>query len=503
MKRLVCCLAVLSLAACSQKRPDAPIAPSLPPPAAAPAPATQGSPPPVDWSRLPSLGPAPKWAPPAVDTWKLPNGLAVWYLKQDHVPLANVTLLIPRGAATDPTGKAGLTALTADMLDEGAAGLDALAIGDAFQRLGTDYEASAGTDAVTVSVNLLADQAEPTLELLAKILFKPDFPAAEFERRKAQRVASLLASEADPATTRSIVLRRMLFGDGYGAFPADGLRTTVQSLKLADVKKHYAAIMAPTGAALVIVGALDKAAVEGLVSKHFGGWQAPAGATLATPAPLAVEPPERRIFFVDHPGATQSAIAVATRARGADAPEYYEALYYNWVLGGAFMSRVNLNLREDKGYTYGARSGFTRWKSAGFFSVGALVKAQNTKESVEEVFKELAAAGGARPVTPVELTEARGGLLLSFPGRFEHMGAVAGQITELPLYGREPDWYTRWPSRVEAVTPDAVAALAAKHAPAEPYLVVISGDRKTVEPTLAALNLPITVCDALGNRLTP
>lgn len=485
-------LATVVLGGCPEKRPDAP------PPGAVPsAPPSLGPP---DRSAPPAPGPTVQWAPPAVDTWKLPNGLTVWFLPQTQVPLASVTLIVPRGGATDPAGKAGTTALMADMLDEGAGGLDAIALGEAFQRLGTDYEASVGTDATFVTIHALADQVDASLALMQTVVFKPDFPAAELDRRKQQRLASLLASEADPATSRAVVTRRMLFGDGYGGFPADGLRTTVQKITLADVKAHYPKVFTPEGAALVVVGALEKPAVSALATRYFGAW---APGTPATPVALAPQAAGPGVYLIDHPGATQSAISVVARAPGADAPDQFAGQLYNFALGGAFMSRVNLKLREEKGYTYGARSAYNRWRSAGFFSVGALVKAQFTRESVSEIFNELGAAGGAKPISAQEIAEARGSLLLSFPGRFENMGAVAGQLAELPLYGRAPDWYTQWPARVQAVTAPEIAALAAHHAATKDYIVVVAGDRKTVEPALAALDLPIRICDAQGTLLTP
>lgn len=488
-------LAVLMIA-CGSPRPDADAPPPpTPPSAAAP---TTASPP--DWSALPPLGPSPRYTPPTVETWTLANGVSVWFVPQTQVPLASVSLVLPRGAATDPAGKAGTTALMADLLDEGAGGQSALALGEAFQRLGTDYEAGAGTDAVTLGVHLLADQLEPTLDLLATVAFRPDFPAAELDRRKQQRIASLLAAEADPSNSRSVVLRRVLFGDGYGGLPADGVRETVGRITLADVKAQYESVFRPEGAAVIVVGALERARVAAQLERTFGGWRA---GPVAKPAPVAPAAAPSGIYLIDHPGATQSAIVVARRAPGADAPDFFEAMIYNWALGGAFMSRVNLNLREEKGYTYGARSGYTRWKSAGFFSVGALVKAQHTTDSVVEIFRELGAAATDRPITAKEIDEARGGMLLSFPARFENMGAVAGQVAELPLFGRPADWWARWPAAVEGVAPTAVEATARTYGDRAPYLVVIAGDRATIEPGLAALNLPIQLRDAQGNPLSP
>ena len=487
--RLALCV---SLAACSSsdRKPDAP----------APAPAAAPTVPPPDFSKLPAPTAARPWSPPAVETWQMANGVSVYFVPQAHVPLVSISLVVPRGACTDPPGKAGLTALMADLLDEGAAGRNALQLSEAWQALGADFSITTTTDAIIFDLDALADKVTDSLALFADVALRPDLSSVEFQRRKDQRIATALAAEADPASTRSVALRRVVFGQGYGALPADGLRPTLKGLDIKDVVDQYRAAVVPQGASLIVVGATDRATVQAELERAFGGW---AGAAKVAFQAVDSNQPERAVYFVDHPGASQSAIAVAMRSESAQAPDLFESEVYNWTVGGAFTSRINLNLREVKGFTYGARSGFYRWSQAGFFSVGALVKAPHTRESVDEIFKDLAAAHQGRPITAQEANEARAGLLLGFPSEFESVSAVSSKVTELAMLARPATWYSDWPRRVEAVTDAAVGRVAERASHREAYVVIVSGDYASVGPTFESIGLPIVRLDAQGNRLPP
>jgi zinc protease len=483
----------LVAAACStsdRKPDDAPPPPSSP--SAAP---TQ---PAADFSKLPSPSSARTWVPPTVETWTMPNGVSVYFVPQTHVPLVSVSLVVPGGSSSDPPGKAGATALMADLLDEGAAGRNALQLGEAWQRLGADYTSSVSTDAVVLSVDTLADTFADTLALFADVALRPDLSSVEFERRKAQRIAGALASEADPASTRSVALRRVLFGNGYGAMPADGVRDTISKLKIDDAVAQYRGGFIPQGAAFIVVGSIERAKVETELLRYFGEW---VGNLKVAFQPVDSSMAEKAVYFIDHPGASQSAIAVAQRADGASAPDLFEATVYNWAMGGAFTSRINLKLREEKGFTYGARSQFTRWAHAGFFSVGALVKAPHTRESIDEIFRDLEASRTTRPISEEEERSAREGLLLGFPSRFENMGGVAAQVAELPLYGRPVTWYQEWPKRVGAVTAEGIAKVATSVGTSAGYIIVVSGDFAAVGPSFEGIGVPVYRLDAQGNRL--
>jgi zinc protease len=453
---------------------------------------------PIDRSGLPQPGARTDWAPPAVQTWTMANGLDVWLVEQKQAPLIALELVLPQGAATDPPAKAGLAALTVDLLDEGAGDRDALTLSEAFQRIATDYSGGAGTAGITFSLSMLADQLDPSLALLSDILLRPRMPEAEFNRRKAQRLAHALASEAQPRAASSVLVRRALFGDGFAGRPSGGVRSTLDSITYADVKARYSALIKPQGGLVIAVGAVDRATLEPALNKALSTWS---GTPSLSNAPMSAKAGQRAIYFVDFPGATQSSISVGRRIPGTKATDYFAAKVFNWALGGAFTSRLNLNLREDKGYTYGARAHLLRWVEGGAYLLGASVKADTTRKSIDEIIKELTAMGGPKPLTEDERGQAIGGMLLGFPGRFERMSSVAGQLSTVRLDGFDPVWFRSWPKRLSEVTlAQARASALALIDPAN-YLIVIAGDYAKVAPTLDGLELPILRFDAQGNPL--
>jgi zinc protease len=263
------------------------------------------------------------------------------------------------------------------------------------------------------------------------------------------------------------------------------------------VKAQYGAVVAPEGAAFVVVGGVEQARVAKALEERFGGWS---GKPTAKAAAVSEGQPEKAVFFVDFPGATQTALTVARRAPGEGTPEYFPAMVMSRVLGEAFTSRLNLNLREAKGYTYGARSGFQRYASAGFFALSASVKRETTRASIDETFRELQDLCASRPVSETERDEAVSGLLLGFPGRFERGGDVAAQLASIPLHRRSDDWLEQWPGRVKAVGVADANAVAKGYCNPDDYVVVLAGDRKLVEPTLAGLERKVRFFDAQGKR---
>jgi zinc protease len=465
------------------------------PPIIAPVAPAEESPLP-DRSKLPEPAPTPDWTPPAPQISELSNGVRVWFVEQGPTPLVTVMVIFPHGAATDPPGKAGLTELTADMLDEGLAGMSALDIADELKNLATDYGPQVDVDNTSFYMNLMVDTLDPSLALLARVLREPTLPKEEFDRRREHRIAAALAGESEPGTVRSIVLRRALFGKGYNGWLARGIRPTLGAITLRDVKRHYADLIAPEGMEIVVVGGTKAEAVLPVLERHFGSWK---GQPRVKDAAREAVPTRHAVHLADFPDAAQSALVVATPAPGYEDPDYFPAMIFNRSWGGAFTSRVNLNLREDKGYTYGTHSAFQRYRQGGMFVMAAKVKTDTTRASLDEVFKEVRDVCGARPLTAGEREEAVGGLLLGFPGRFQTINNVAWAFSSLPMYGRPADWFERWPDRVRSVTLEAANAVAEKYCDPKAWEVVVVGDRKQVEPTLEGLGMPVIVYDPQGN----
>lgn len=449
----------------------------------------------VDRSRLPEPGPAPEWAPPGVSESRLSFGARLWHVKQGKTPLVSLAVVIPRGSATDPAGKEGLSQLTTDLLSEGAGALDALGLSEELQRLATDYGAHADLDGVELHMDLLSENFDASAKLLADMVLKPRLAQVDFERRKREVLTQALTDEKEPDFARSAVVRRALFGQGYASYSARGNRETLQRISLADIRRHHAQLFVPKGAIFVVAGGIDEASAKAGLEAAFAGWTDKPG---LKPRAVEAEPKRGGVHLVDFPGATQSAIAIAVRAEPYQTEDYFAAQAYNWVLGGAFTSRLNMNLREEKGYTYGARSHFSRWKHTGFYWLAAKVKSETTRASVDEMLKEVSDICGARPLTELEHQGAIRGMLLGYPGQFETVSGTANELIEAAFQERPSNWFGTWISGIEQVSLSQAQAFGAKYCNPADYVVVIAGDRASVTPTLASLERPVQIYNALG-----
>jgi zinc protease len=468
------------------------------PPPAAPAPpeastgAVEAAP---DRSGLPPPGPAPTWAPPAPAAWQLAGGARVIHRRHGAVPLVSLYLVIPRGSETDPPKQAGLTYMMGDMLDEGAGNLGALELSERLQTLATDLGVNSSVDFVIVSMNMIAENFAPSVDLLADIVRRPRFDEREFQRRKAQLIAQALASEADAHTGRRVAMFRGLFGEGYAGSLPTGTRDSLATIGLGDVKAHFSRLMVGEGATFIVVGGIDREAVAPELERAFGDW---GGKAKVEPRPLAPESGKGKLFFVDYPGAAQSVIGVARRAPGADAEDLFPATVFNRSFGESFTSRINLNLREDKGYTYGAGSAFQRYRKSGFFTISSDVRTDVTRASLDEILRELDQVCAARPLSAEERDSSVSGLLLGFPGSFESIGLVAARFAQLPIYDRPLDWYERWPERVAAVTLDQANEAGRRYCDRASYSLVVAGDKAKVVPTLDGIGFDRVELDARG-----
>ncbi len=486
------------------KQPDAPATPNVAPAdiaaatTAVAAPAKPAKPaivlPPADYTKLPTPGPVPEWTAPSVKTWEMGNGLKVWHVEQGATPLVSMALVLSTGAATDPDGKSGLTGLMLDMLDEGAGGKSATEIGEAFQRLAVDYGASPGTDGSTFYIDGIADTFDQALSLLTDILLKPSFPAAEFERRKAQAIASAIADEADPSTAAMLTLRSALFGGGYAAFSAGGTRDSLSAITLDDVKKHYDEAIKPEHGVVIVVGAINSDKLRDLLDKHLAGWSGFPGARDAMPA----QPKPAGIYLVDFPGASQSVVHVARRVPAAGDQDEIPATIFNRALGGAFTSRINMNLREDKGYTYGARSRFVRYRRGGFYHHYSKVKSDTTGASIAEIQKELEAIRATKPLTVKERDDAVNGLVLGYPQRFEQSSKLASQLASMALDRRPADHLSKWLAAIKTVTRDQAESAGINYVSFDDYHIVVAGDANSIRTQLRALGKDFYEYNAQG-----
>ena len=455
----------------------------------------------ADRSKPPALGAAPQLKLPPVQKRTLSNGLPVWLVEAREVPLVQVTLLLKAGASDDPNGRFGLASLTAAMLDEGAGTRSALEIADEVEFLGAEIATGSGFDSSSVSLGVPVSRLGPALAVMADVALRPTFPDDELERVRKERLTSLLQARDDAAAVAPMAFSRLLFGDmhryGTGVI---GTTATLKSFTTADLKAFHSAMFQPSNATLVVVGDVSGDQAVPQLEKQFGGWRAGASAPRHAAVPNASQPSQRQITIVDMPSAEQSQIRIGGVGVPRSTSDYFTLQVLNTILGGSFTSRLNQNLREQHGYSYGASSRFDMRMSAGPFVAGAGVQTDKTAEALREFFNELTAIG--KPIAADELAKARNYLAFGFPSQFETNGDLSSQLEELAIYGLPDNYYDDYVKNLQAITADAVLKAAAQYIQPQRFLVVVVGDRKVIEPGIRALNLgtvrTMSVQEALG-----
>ena len=428
--------------------------------------------------------------PPAAER-RLANGMRLVVVEQHELPLADFALVVGAGSESDPAGREGLATMTAALLDEGTAGRTALQIADQTSFLGVALDAGAGWDASEVTLHTPVDRLDSALALMADVVVRPSFPVREFERVRRERLTGLLQLRDRAPAIADRAFAQTVFGAAHPyARPGGGTEASTRALTRADVQQFYAAHWRPNAATLVVVGDVRADDVARRVERAFAAWR-PA-AVPAVVAPAAPAPRATAVLLVDKPGAPQSSVRIGLPGVARTTPDYFPLLVLNTILGGSFTSRLNQNLREARGYTYGAGSGFAMRRGAGPFQASAEVTAAKTDSSLLEFMKELRAIADTVPTA--ELDKAKQYLVLQMPGQFETTGAIAGQLIPVVTYGLPLDYYNSYARRIQAVTRADLRRVARQYIDPAKLAIVVVGDRKSVEPTLRALNLgPVTV----------
>src|SRR5215212_3783270 len=336
-----------------------------------------------DRSKPPALGPAPSLKLPNIQKLKLSNGVNVWIVEHHEVPLAQVNVIVRSGSAADPIGKYGVGSLTAAMLDEGAGTRNSLELADALEFLGANLSTTSSFDYSAIRMSVPVSKLADALPLMADVALRPTLPAADLDRIKKERLTALLQAKDNPAALIGLAFPRVVFGPThrYGT-SANGLPPTIESFTVADLQAFYRAHYRPDNATLLVVGDITQAAIMPMLEKQFGAWKVEGVAPLVAEVPMAAQLKSRAIYIVDKPGAAQSQIRIGWVGVPRSTPDYFALRVLNTILGEAFTSRLNQNLREEHGYSYGASSRFDMRSSAGPFYAAAGVQTDKTSESV-------------------------------------------------------------------------------------------------------------------------
>ncbi len=457
----------------------------------------------ADRTKLPDAGTPPDARFPAIARATLPNGLKIVLAERHSIPQVQLTLLVDAGYAADQFAAPGTASLALDMLDEGTTRRTALQISDTLSQLGAQLFTSSQLDVSRVALSTLKENLDPALDIFADVLLNPSFPQADFQRQQRQRLARIQREKVQPVQMALRVFPQLLYGanHAYGnPLTGSGTEASVSAMTRDDLMRFHRTWFKPNHATLVIVGDVALAEIQPKLTRLFSGWRA--GDVPQKNVSTVADQPRSLVYILDRPGAEQSIIFAADLAAPKANPREYAIEAMTSLLGGQFTSRVNMNLREAKHWSYGA---FTFvWDARGQrpFIAYAPVQTDKTKESMIEVDKELRGILGPKPVTADELAKAQANLTLTLPGNWETMDAVQGSLEQLVTFGLDDHYYETYAQRVRALTlPDAAGAAQETIRPDHLVWVVV-GDRSKIEAGIRELNFgEIRFLDADGKPL--
>jgi zinc protease len=455
----------------------------------------------ADRSKLPEPGTPPKAEFPALERATLSNGLKIVLAERRTIPTVQFDLLLDAGFAADQFAQPGTASLAMSMLDEGTTTRTALQISDRLAELGASIGAGSRLDVSSVSLDALRERLDPSLELYADIILHPVFRQSDVERLRKQRLVQIQREKADPLGMALRVFPRVVFGEGHAyANPWSGSGTEASTKKITrdDLVKFHATWFKPNHATLVVVGATTMAEIKPKLERLFAGWRP---GDVPTKNIGAVAPsPKPEVYLLDRPGALQTTLIAGNVAPPKANPDEPAIETMSAVLGSDFGSRLNMNLREDKHWSYGAYSFIRDARGPRPFLAVAPVQTDKTKEAIVELQKELKGIVRDRPIQPDELERAKASLTLTLPGSWETNGAIAGTIDEIVAFGLDDRYFDTYADRVRAQTAASVTEAAARTVRPDQLIWVIVGDRAKIEPAVRELGLgSIHLVDADGN----
>lgn len=496
MRRILTFLILSGLvAACATQPPPVPESAPVETATVEPAP----PPPPVSFRATPPQPGAPRpYEFPDVTRATLSNGMRILVAENHTAPLVTVRAVVRSGAAHDPSDHAGLASITADMLDEGAGKWNAIQIAEGVGNLGASLQTGADWDASYVGLDILSRNLSSGMDLFSEVVRNPTFPAKEFDRvRKEQLTTIIQQKDQAPVIAGNRFAGFVYAGTPY-ANPVIGTQKSLEKTTRGDVQSFYRRHYVPNNVSLIITGDVTPAEARALAEKKFGSWKRGTDVPDVTVAPKAME--GSRIFVVDRPEAVQSEIRIGHVGVPRNSEDYFRLLTMNSILGGVFGSRINLNLRERHGYTYGARSSFAFRRQAGPFMVSTPVRNAVTLESVQEIMNELRRIRSG-DLTDAELNDAKNYLMGVFPATVQSASALAVRLQEMELYGLPEDYFETYRERIGRLTREDITAVANRYVNPDQVAIVVVGKASEIKEKLGSLNTPLGLYDLEGNPI--
>jgi len=456
---------------------------------------------PLDRSQEPPLGKPESLNLPPMQHTTLPNGLKVVLAERHAAAVVNLTMLIDSGYASDSAASPGLASLALRLLEEGTTTRNALEISEGFDSLGANYAASTNLDGARVQLNALKATLPAALDLYADVLLHPAYAQSELDRLKKDRLATIEREISNPNTMAMRVIPGLIYGKGHAySLPFSGSGTTagVNSIRRDDLVHYHQAWFKPNNATLLVVGDTTLGEIKPLLEKAFGAWRA---GDVPRKNVAVVTPPERTsVYLMDKPGAQQSVIYAVQLAPPRNAPDALQLQVVNNIFGGSFSSRINMNLREDKHWSYGVHASLPAAVGQRMYLSTSPVQTDRTREALQELAQEYANIAGAKGITATELSAAQANQTLALPGSFETADQLSGAYSEILQYKLPQDYFNTYTSTVLALTPQQANALAARTITPSKLVWVVVGDMSKVEAGVRGLNLgEVRKIDADGN----
>jgi zinc protease len=438
----------------------------------------------------PKAGPAPKFTLPVPEQVKLPNGLTVLLVERHNLPFVSAILYTMSGSELNPLDRPGLSSFVSNMLTEGTASRSALKFAEDADQIGASVVAGAGYSSASVSLSSLAWNAGAAMDLLSDAVLHPAFDGKEIERIRNQRVTAVLQENDEPFALAQRTASRVLYPASPYGFSAIGTEASNKAISKEELSRFWKKAYVPSNSVLAIAGDLSTAQAKELASRYFGSWSGTAAEPVSLATPAA---PARSVSIVDKPGAPQTFLLLAAIGAKRATPDYVPLEVMNTALGGLFSSRINMNLREEHGYTYGAQSFFNYRRAVGPFFAGGAIRTDATAPAAEELFKELTRIREAE-LSADELKKAKDSFAKSLVGLFESTGDTASTIGFQFVFGLPVDYYRDLPAQIDKVTAAEALRAAKQYVNPEATVVVAVGDRAKIEPELKKLNLgPVRV----------
>jgi len=439
-----------------------------------------------------------KFSLPEIKEFTHKNGLKILFVKKDSLPLVQFLLLCNAGSIFDPEGKKGLSNLTAMMLYEGAGEYDALQLSEEINMLGSQLNVRSSEDNFIISLQTLEENAGRSFELLSKIILEPHFDDEDFQRQKRKVLTALIQRKDNPDDVAEYIFENNLFGkeNPYSNLNL-GNEKDINSITTKDVRNFYNKFLTAGNSVLIVVGNTSEQEINGLIDKHLSTWGKQIPEINEIPGSIRKE---STIVFCNKENAMQSEIRVGHLASKRTEENYFAKLILNMILGGQFSSRINLNLRENKGYTYGAFSRFNYYKDQAYFYVSTSVSTENTGNAIREILSELKRIRNG--VTDEELEFARSSLIRKFPSNFETYSQVAGNLTGKVIFSLPDDYFNTYIDNVRNVSKNDVDEAAAKEILAEETLIAVVGDKNKIREQLKEFTNSVFIeVDSEGNKI--